>query len=972
MQYQTITLPIVAGISTKTDPLANQPPQLNTLINGSFQTVGSIQKRFGYDSLNNATSSDGFLTNSIALGTLKNELLQFDGSDLFSYSPSIQTWIDKGPCNSFRATQFQVERTAATLTLADIAVVNNVALFAYTSSLGGIYISVVDLVSGTQFQTNVLLDPNAFFAKCYVIGPDIWVAVAQAPEVRVYQIASFAPLTFSGSTAPLNNLGAAGLFDITNFNSSSALIAWADTSNIIHVGYLTQSGFLGDVVNGYPDPFVTAETATTALGVALNLDMSQIAVSYANTTQYMRFFSSYSTLSGYAIAPSTLSGTMVSILRTTLAIDPSGDFWTVYWTYDGVDDSTNYTYTCPVESDGGVGTATQLYRSLTLVSKAFAFGAHSYVVCEFTGGLQAAYFVVRDDGLLMTRLLGSTAGAIESQSILSNVPITSAGVAYCAVTKISLTSGINCLVFDFNYPGIFIQAEIGGVDLIGGGILKLYDGAQVTEQSFLQWPEFPLTPPDQNPLPHATGGSMSDGSYFYKAIYEWYDAKGNYYQSTVSNQSLEVVITGSSDAGSVTVTISTLRVSMKSNVTIGLYRKDIDTSDNFIRVTTINNNPDVDTVTYLDITASLLGNTALYTDTGEYDNDPSPSCTSLVVGKTRIFLVDDETGSLWPSKPFTPGFGIGFSAFTTLQIDGFNPQAVAVLDDKVLLFDANRTFWFTGDGPDPAGQGGYFTPPQILSTDVGCANSASICRGPDGIYFQSAKGICYVSRQLEASYIGAPVEAYNSFLITATTVIPKQNQIRFLTQDGPCLVYDYYVGQWMTFEPHSGSDSVIWNNVYTYLRNTGQTFVQNTGYLDDGNPYNLTIATSWINLQQYQGFKRIRRATFLGTYFGPTTLSINIYYDYNDAYFDPLSYDTSLAISPSVYGDGFYGEDEVYGSIVNAVLEGRISIPRQKITSIRFEIIDTINTGNSVSIAGIDIEIGSIGGLARLPARQSL
>jgi hypothetical protein len=525
---------------------------------------------------------------------------------------------------------------------------------------------------------------------------------------------------------------------------------------------------------------------------------------------------------------------------------------------------------------------------------------------------------------------------------------------------------------DFNFPGLFIQSQIGGVNLIAGGLLKLYDGAQVTEQSFLQWPDTPVV------VSVGSAGAMTEGSYFYKAVYEWTDAKGNFYQSVVSEtqtEGMEATIPTGVTNGSVKISVSTLRVSLRQNVVIAIYRSLSYDALNFRRIGQLTNDPNVDYLEYDDLQSDeqIKNNTLLYTDTGEYDNDPAPNCTSIVVGKTRVFLINDDNGNLQYSKPFLPNFGMGMSDFLYVAIDGFIPTGVGIIDDKVIEFDATKTYWFTGDGPDAAGQNGIFYPPQTLTTDVGCTNPASITRGPDGLYFKSQRGIQRINRSLESDYIGAPVEAWNNYDITSSVMIPSLNQIRFLTSSGPCLVYDYFVGQWQTFDNHSGFDAVLWEGKYTYLKNNGQVFVQNPdSYTDAGVEYNLTLSTSWLNLGQIQGYKRIRRASFLGQFKGNCTILVKMYYDYDENFFDSFTFDTQSAMNVVNFGDGGVFGEGIYGTTGDDVLQWRVAVPRQKIQAIRFEFSDVSNSGNSYALAAIDIEVGVIGGLGRLGAAKSL
>lgn len=114
------------------------------------------------------------------------------------------------------------------------------------------------------------------------------------------------------------------------------------------------------------------------------------------------------------------------------------------------------------------------------------------------------------------------------------------------------------------------------------------------------------------------------------------------------------------------------------------------------------------------------------------------------------------------------------------------------MDEKLILFEDNRIFSLTGQGPTPTGDQNDFSEPSLVTSDAGCIDPRSIVLIPIGILFQSNKGIYLLSRSLETKYIGAPVEAFNNQTITSAKLLQDQNQVRLLSSDGTTLVYDYF------------------------------------------------------------------------------------------------------------------------------------------------------------------------------------
>ena len=160
----------------------------------------------------------------------------------------------------------------------------------------------------------------------------------------------------------------------------------------------------------------------------------------------------------------------------------------------------------------------------------------------------------------------------------------------------------------------------------------------------------------------------------------------------------------------------------------------------------------------------------------------------------------DAPNDLMYSKMVYPGQPVEFNDALRMPIDpvGGKITALASMDEKLIVFEEDATFFIAGTGPNNLGQQNDFTTPERISTDVGCVDPKSVVLTPDGLMFKSRKGIYLLSRQLSVSYIGAAVEAYNGLNFTSAKVVGELNQVRFTTSDGDCLVYNYVYKFWAT------------------------------------------------------------------------------------------------------------------------------------------------------------------------------
>jgi hypothetical protein len=410
----------------------------------------------------------------------------------------------------------------------------------------------------------------------------------------------------------------------------------------------------------------------------------------------------------------------------------------------------------------------------------------------------------------------------------------------------------------------------------------------------------------------------------------------------------------------VSVQMPTLRVTNKTTVSDVLYR----TQDNqtllyrSTPITTPTINSTTEDFAYLfdavsDIT--LVGNQQLYTTGGEVDNSSPPSSSAICTYKNRAVLIPNESPlTFWYSKQVIPGSPVEFSENFIENVDSLGGPMFApvAMDDKLILFKANNIFYVVGEGPTPAGTQNDFSDAQLIATDTGCSNPASIVLTPQGLMFQSPKGIYLLARNMTVNYIGAEVEAYNSYTVTSAVLMENVNQVRFSISNGTDLVYDYYFGQWSIFTNISAVDACLFNGVYTYLSSAGLVNQENTSYTDNGAFIQLSATTSWMSFANLQGFQRIWRLVVLGNYKSPHTLQINTAVDFSPTF----EQNTSIPVmtAPNIY-------------------EYRIHMKQQKCTSIQFQIQDSQSSafGEGFQLSEITLEVGMKVGTNKLSAGSS-
>lgn len=604
-------------------------------------------------------------------------------------------------------------------------------------------------------------------------------------------------------------------------------------------------------------------------------------------------------------------------------------------------------------------------RSIGLASKAFIVDGIVYYLAAYQSSYQSTYFLINGSvsraptPVIAGKLAYENGGGYLSHG-LPNVTITGGTVAQFPYLFKDLIQAVNK---DTNVPsgtqvaGIYSQtginlatvafgtvgtdtAEIGNDLHISGGFLWMYDGYSVVEHNFFLWPDTDQTNPTDMAAWSATGGSMAaqpDGStntnaYWYQFTYEWTDNQGNAFRSAPSIP-IAVTTTGSGTSGSVTLNIPTLRLTMKTAnpVKIVVYRWSVG-QEEYYQTTSISspllNDTTVDYVTFVDTNAdaTILGNNLIYTTGGVLEDVNAPATNIMALFDTRFWMVDAEDQNLvWFSKQVIEATPVEMSDLLTMYIPPTVGTEVSTgpirtlfpMDDKLIFGKKGAFVYINGSGPDNTGHNSQYSPATFITATVGCDNQQSFVLIPQGLMFQSDKGIWLLDRGLGTEYIGAPVEQFTTGATVMSAVnIPEANQVRFTMSSGITLMYDYFYDQWGTFVNVPAVSSTIFENQHTYINASGAVFQESPGtYLDGSEPVLMQFTTGPLRLGELQYYQRAYFFYLLGTYLSPHKLAVSIYHDYNVApaqsvLISPINYSAPYGSGPS---QSPYGQGNPYG-----------------------------------------------------------
>lgn len=421
--------------------------------------------------------------------------------------------------------------------------------------------------------------------------------------------------------------------------------------------------------------------------------------------------------------------------------------------------------------------------------------------------------------------------------------------------------------------------------------------------------------------------------------------------------------------GSVTVNVPTCRLTYKPGAKIVIYRWST-AQQSYYQVTSISaptvNSTTTDSVAFLDTNSdsAILGNSLIYTNGGVVEDTGSPALVDVTLFDTRLWGINAEDPNQFVlSKQVIEGTPVEMSDLLTYFVapnagvtGSTGPMKCAYpMDDKLIVFKSQSLFYINGTGPDITGQNSQYSQPIFITSTVGCTNKKSIVLTPDGLMFQSDKGIWILTRGLETQYIGAMVEDYNSATVTSAVTVPGTTQVRFTLDEGTTLMYDYFYKQWATFTGVPAISSTLYQDLHTCLSTGGAVSQETPGtYLDNGNPVLMSFTTSWVNMAGLRGYQRLHRIYFLGTYYTPHKLVVGISYNYaagpqQTITINPINYSAAYG------GDPIYGDGSTYGGTTDPE-QWRLDPRLQKCQSFRLTFTEFYDPSFGVAAgAGFDL-----------------
>jgi len=1010
LQKQVLNVNFSQGLDTKTDPFQVTPGKFLSLENTIFDKGGLLQKRNGFGALTSLPNN-----NSTYLTTYNGNLTAL-GTTLQSYSAGTETWTQKGHILPVKLSTESIFRSGTNQSQMDSAIAPNgliCTVFTDNPPSGVAYKYVIaDSITGENIVPPTLI-------------PVVSGTVTGSP--RVFALGRYFIIVFTNvisATAHLQYVAVNTAIPTSVTTNSDISVQYGNASSVSFDGvvvsnqlYIAWNGSdLGGAVR-MTSLSATLNQSNTVIfpGYSCNIIGLSPDLSGSSPIIYVAFYKQSST-SGYVLAVDNAMATILAPTQiissgtvenlTPCADNGACDIFYEVLSHPAYDTALpgNFINKVTVTQAGSVSSTTTLLRGVGLASKAFEVADICYFLTIYNSVFQPTYFLSDEDGNIVAKLAYSNAVSAYYTTGLPNVTVND-NVAQVPYLYKDLISAVNKTQGAPNAAGVYSQTGINlanftlgvskittgeiGHDLhISGGFMWMYDGFLPVEHNFHLWPD------SVEATGQSTGGSMTSQIYFYVATYEWSDNQGNVFRSAPSIP-VEVDLSGAgSSTCSVTIDVPTLRLTYKivNPVRIVLYRwsegQQIYYQTTSLTVPTLNDT----TIDYVVITDTnsddtIAGNNILYTTGGVVEDIAAPATDLITLFQSRLFLVDAEDNNLlWFSKQVIEGTPVEMSDLFTLYIaptigaqgSTGGIEAMASLDDKLILFKQDAAYYIAGTGPDNTGANSQFSEPVFITATVGCANQQSIVFMPAGLLFQSDKGIWLLGRDLSTNYIGAPVESFTQDAVVLSAInVPGTNQVRFTLDSGITLMYDYYYGQWGTFVNVPAISSTLYQGMHTYINSLSQVRQETPAkYLDGSSPVLMSFTTSWFNLAGLQGFERAYYFYLLGTYVSPHKLQVQIAYDYQ------LSPSQTSFITPDNYSQA-WGLDPLWGSTPfwggqSTVEQWRVFLRQQKCQAFQISINEVYDStfgqasGAGLTISGLDLVTGMKKGYPTLRPSRSV
>ncbi len=499
-------------------------------------------------------------------------------------------------------------------------------------------------------------------------------------------------------------------------------------------------------------------------------------------------------------------------------------------------------------------------------------------------------------------------------------------------TQVILQDGVDGYEFRLGARDRYFSTKLGGYTILGGGVPLMFDGKRVFEMGWWTYPDIG----NADLSSASTGGNITDGSYVYNFVWEWFDNLGNVHWSPPKEASITIADgTGTSaitiDRGSVlSQTLREWRIQGDDGrpVVLVIYRTDTNGTlayrlegpgvtgfvNNTIGSVDSGLGDYVDTydATTIALTARQNVYSGDFSAADELANVAPPPTRFLIAHDDRVFGIDDEDPHrVWYSKQAVPGVGPAWneSLYILFQEE---VRALASQDGNLIAFTDSKIYTVVGRGYDNTGSSTGYEAPQLLSGERGCPYPRSVVSTPKGTFFLSQRGLEVLPRGgSEPEYIGTMVERTMQTypIVTDALHVERDSEVWFsvvsaetTSATGRVLAFDYSNRVWFVrnYQGNPISSMVVHDGAVVfgiYDSASSLTLWQEDSGFDDGDGSYVprTIELGDYRLKNVMGHQEVGFATILGEAFGAELVTVSDSVDSGQTYSDGATFIANAA-----------------------------------------------------------------------------
>lgn len=1002
LDWQTVQVPLAAGLQTKVDVRAMQPPGLLVAKDVQFDEVGGLQTRYPYSAVGAG------LTNIRRIVNNGSEIVAFTKTGVYSWSEALGEWVSKGTHLAVKVDETGVFATSGDQLDADRAELDGVIIYSWIDSDTGLYVAAVDKETGSVLLSPLVVQLGALRARLvalttkvllvYMDGGTNLMANALDPADPGAAILDGLEVTALGS-----GISSTCFYDVVRVGSTDTAILAARRTTTTSYSLLTIDAALTVTAT------TKARTCTGAIAVSVEPTGTQVQVIRANATAVE---GDLITISGFAdvytnqAVGTTPTNPALCIAACHRSVQDSGVYRCyAFWSSDESATGAWHTSSNWVSTGNTLGTAAVFKRRWAPRARAFDRDGEVYVWGAFFGAtqfdpfgdgisLQSTYFLLRDDAFIAAKAVLNTAGAGRGGTAYDGngwIPgcqdLGSGQYAFAALScRVIKTGGQDVreskdyaarsprdVVFTFDSNDARRTALLGSTLYIacGEGLLQ-YDGAAVFEVGFHQAPWYVVGA-------EQSGGSIAtNGTYAIKNTWRAANARGEVERSAAV---LVGAVSIASQPGGITLQgAAPLYLTHRTHqIAWEAWRTKVDPSFDspFYLVTDRDpsNTSNPNRYVLNDTSASSLSqfndeladadiedNEQHPDNAGILETTQPPAAKYIAASADRLFIagIAGDPRRVWYSKQRLDGHVVAFNDALTFTVprEGGDITGLEFNGETLCVFCETAVYGVVGSGLDNLGQGQNYEARRLPGI-VGAVSQEGIAAAAEfGVVFKSRKGWCLLPAGFgPAKYVGAPVADYDSDTVVAVHVLEDRHQVRCLTSSR-MLVWDYLVDQWAEWTIGSGVHACVWDGTYHYATATS---ISGEVANYDSLAYGLDIETGWIKLNDLQGYGRVRKIRILGENAGIAYLRVRVARNYATSFFQ----DKVWTIDPGVSGDPL----EVLHSP---------SIQQCEAIKVRITAVSVAEGGGiaipstgAVKLTGLGLELGFQRGLnKRLPVAQ--